>query len=104
MKDSGKMINAMEMDLIIMLMVQTIVDSGNKIYKTVMEFKNLIMVTFTKGKYLINIDNINMGKNMEKVNFSGLMVLFIKDSYFKIKYREQVNLFGQIKKFMRDIG
>ena len=53
MKDSGKMINAMEMDLIIMLMVQTIVDSGNKIYKTVMEFKNLIMVTFTKGKYLI---------------------------------------------------
>ena len=69
MKDNGKMINAMEMDLITMLMVQTIVDSGNRIYKTVMEFKNLIMVTFMKGKYLIIYRQHKYGKKHGKGKF-----------------------------------
>lgn len=52
----------MDMGPIIMLMGQVTVVSGKKIYSMVMEYKNQIMATFTKGKILINNSEHKYGK------------------------------------------
>ena len=97
MKEIGKAINLMEMDVIFILMGQNMKGNGKMINRMGRERKNGLMVVHILG-------NIKKEKNRVEEYLNGLMVIFMKEILIIMLLMEKENILLLIKGFMKEIG